>query len=92
MKVKETNFTEEQVEALNEFIQETVDRKTLHDTIRRLERQIENVIGSNSSYTTERRLKNLLKSDLFKTPEHPFEGIPDHEVSSYENNQMNYEE
>lgn len=86
MKVKETNFTEEQKEALNKFIQETVDRETLYDTIRRLERQVENVIGSNSRYTTERRLNKLLESNLFKTPE-----IPDHEVSAYEHNQMNIE-
>ena len=69
MRVKETNFTEEQKEALNKFIQETVDRETLYDTIRRLERQVESVVGSNSRYTTERRLNTLLESDLFKTPE-----------------------
>ena len=69
MKVQETNFTEEQKEALNKFIQETVDRETLHDTIRRLERQVESVVGSNSSYTTERRLNKLLETDLFKQPE-----------------------
>mgnify|MGYP003656510816 CR=1 FL=1 len=64
-----TNFTEEQKEALNKFIQETVDRETLHDTLRRLERQVEGVVGSNSSYTTERRLNKLLETDLFKQPE-----------------------
>ncbi len=69
MKVKETNFTEEQKKALNKFIQETVDRETLYDTIRRLERQVESVVGNNSKYTTERRLNKLLESNLFKQPE-----------------------
>jgi len=64
-----TNFTEEQKEALNKFIQETVDRDTLFETLRRLERQIESAVGSNSSYTTRNRLNNLLESDLFKQPE-----------------------
>lgn len=68
MRVKEINFTEEQKEALNKFIRETVDRETLYDTIRRLERQVESVVGSNSKYTTERRLNKLLESNLFKQP------------------------
>jgi len=69
MEKGKNNFTEEQKESLNKFIQETVDRDTLYDTLRRLERQVEGVVGSNCSYTTKRRLNNLLESDLFKQPE-----------------------
>ena len=64
-----SNFTDEQKEALNEFIQETVDRKTLFETINRLERQVEGIIGNSSDYTTKRKLNDLLETSLFKTPE-----------------------
>jgi len=77
---KETNFTEEQKEALNKFIRETVDRDTLFNTLRRLESQVEGVVGSNSSYTTRNRLNNLLESDLFKQPESELVDVNDIEI------------
>tara|TARA_R110000751_G_scaffold8111_1_gene32718 strand:+ start:674 stop:949 length:276 start_codon:yes stop_codon:yes gene_type:complete len=62
------NFSNKQREALTEFIQETVDRNVIFDTLRLLESKIENALGSKSRYTTEHRLEKILESDLFKQP------------------------
>ena len=87
---KTNNFTEEQLEALTSFIEETVEKRTLHNILRQLSNQIDSIIGRSSRFTTEEELKLLLQSDLFKVPEIS-EDISDYAVSAYESNQMNYE-
>jgi|DEB0MinimDraft_6_1074348.scaffolds.fasta_scaffold36815_2 hypothetical protein len=63
------NFTKEQMDALNQFINESIERQAVHDAFRHLENKIDRAMGSR--YSRDSKLEKLLNSDLFKQPEPP---------------------
>jgi len=63
------NFTKEQMDALNKFINESVERQSVHDAFKLLGDKIERAMGSR--YSRDSQLEKLLDSDLFKQPEPP---------------------
>jgi hypothetical protein len=63
------NFTKEQMDALKQFVSDTIERKMIYDSLRKLETRIENTIGGRGSYITDSKLEKLLNSDVFKQPE-----------------------
>jgi len=60
------NFTEEQMDALNKFINDAIERQAVHDAFRHLESKIDRAMGSR--YSRDSQLEQLLNSDLFKQP------------------------
>jgi len=60
------NFTKEQMSALNQFINESVQRQAIYDALKHLDDKIDRAIGSR--YSRDSRLEQLLNSDLFKQP------------------------
>ena len=58
------NFTKEQMDALTKFINDSIERQSVHDALRHLESKIERAMGSR--YSQESKLEQLLNSDLFK--------------------------
>ena len=71
----QTNFTKEQMDALKQFVSDTIERKMVYDSLRELENRIETVIGGRGSYVTDRKLEELLNSDIFKQPEPKAPGV-----------------
>ena len=65
----QTNFTKEQMSALKQFVSDTIERKMVYDSLKQLERHIENTLGGRGSYVTDSKLEELLNSDIFKQPE-----------------------
>ena len=61
------NFTQEQMNALNKFINDFIERQAVHDALRHLENKIDRAMGSR--YSRDLELEKLLNSDLFKQPE-----------------------
>ena len=61
------NFTKEQMSALNKFINDAIERQSVHDALKHLENKIDRAMGSR--YTRDSELEKLLNSDLFKQPE-----------------------
>ena len=63
----QNNFTKEQMDALNKFINESIERQSVHDAFRHLENKLDRAMGSR--YSRDSQLEQLLNSDLFKQPE-----------------------
>jgi len=61
------NFTNEQMDAINKFINDSIERQAVHDALKHLENKIERAMGSR--YNRDSKLEKLLNSDLFKQPE-----------------------
>lgn len=65
----QTNFTKEQMSALKQFVSDTIERQAMHDALKHLSTKIDRVMGGHGSYVTDRKLEELLNSDIFKQPE-----------------------
>ena len=65
----QTNFTKEQMDALKQFVSDTIERQAMHDALKHLSTKIDRVMGGHGSYVTDRKLEELLNSDIFKQPE-----------------------